>query len=216
VPDVGDNEPLQDFLRALAARADDERVQNPYRLPGRLANLEAYLRAQLTAGGRRMLLVGEAPGYRGCLLTGIPFSSPRLLRAAPHPMLRRLLPALELTGDGAEATASLVWQGLARRRTPPLCWNAFPFHPHRTGEPDSNRAPDAAELREGMYYLQRLAQLYNPQLVVGVGRKGAAAARRALPHCEIIEIRHPSHGGKAAFDAGLRRAYRRRVTAGRG
>jgi hypothetical protein len=211
VSDASDSDPLHNFLRALAARGDDHRVQNPYRLPGRLANLEAYLLAMLKAGGRRVLLVGEAPGYRGCLLTGIPFSSPRLLRQAPHPWLRRLRPSLELTGDTAEATASLVWQGLAGRRSLPLCWNAFPFHPHRPDRPDSNRSPTAEELIEGEQHLRQLAELYAPQLVVGVGRKGGQAARRALPLCEVVEIRHPSYGGKAAFDEGLRRVYRRRL-----
>ena len=124
---------LDVFLRPLRERTDSATVQNPYRRPGREANLRSYLEAMLSRPGRRMLLVGEAPGYRGCLHTGIPFSSEALLREAPHPFLARLRPALQLQGYRTEATASIAWAALVGRRTLPLFWNAFPFHPHRWG-----------------------------------------------------------------------------------
>ncbi len=207
---------LEEFLQALAQRRDDARVRNPYRLPGRLQNLRAYLQQALDCDGRRILLIGEAPGYRGCFLTGVPFSSERLLRRAPHAFLRRLRPALALQGNQSEATASLVWQALAGRRTIPLFWNAFPFHPHEYDRPDSNRAPTAAEVEEGAWYLSQLAELFQPWQVAGVGRRGHDAAMLALPQHSPELIRHPSYGGKADFNAGLARLYRRRVTAGPG
>ncbi len=198
---------LREFLQGLSARAHRRDSCNPYRLPGRLHNLQVYLDAMLHRPGRRVLLVGEAPGYRGCLLTGIPFTSPRLLDRAPHPFLRRLRPRLQLGGDSGEATATCVWRGLARRRRLPLFWNAFPFHPHPAGRPLGNRPPNARELQEGQRYLRRLAHLYRPELVVGVGRRGFEAACRALPDLPLLRIRHPSHGGQQAFLDGLEQVY---------
>lgn len=168
-------------------------------------NLFHYLDAISGQKGRRILIVGEALGYRGGRLTGIPFSSERLLREAPHPFLRRLAPQLSLTSNTAEATASIVWEGLSRRRDIPLFWNAYPFHPHRAHEPDSNRAPNAAEVAEGQPFLQLLAEDYQPALIAGLGRKGTEAALRAFPEHRVVALRHPSYGGKQEFLAGLKR-----------
>ena len=66
--------------------------------------------------GRRVLVVGEALGYRGGLLTGIPISCERLLREQRHPFWRRLAPQLTIEGDTPEATATIVWDYLANRR----------------------------------------------------------------------------------------------------
>ena len=207
---------LEDFLRQLRRRQHSPIVQNPYRLPGREDNLHVYLQALSQRPGRRILLVGEAPGYRGCLLTGIPFSSEALLTEPPHRFLRQLRHDLHIEGATSEATASMVWAFLAGRRTLPLFWNAFPFHPHRRGEPQSNRAPGAAEVVEGRSYLQALGRLYRPGLVAGVGNKGYAAACAAFPDLVVGRIRHPSYGGKREFNEGMRRLYRRPLSAAPG
>ena len=198
------------FVAQLGHRRHSRRVANPYRSETLRNNLLAYLEAIMLQPGRRILLVGEALGYRGGRLTGIPFSSSRLLRQAPHPFLRRLSPELVIEEDVAEATASIVWSCLAQRRNIPMAWNAFPFHPHQENVPETNRAPDAAELEEGAAILRELAALYQPQLVVGVGAKGFRAASSAFPQEAVMAVRHPSYGGKQDFVAGLKRAYRRR------
>jgi hypothetical protein len=62
----------------------------------RRARLAAYLESRAEAP---LLLVGEAPGYRGARVSGIPFTSER-----------------QLTGSGpAEATATIVHRVLAER-----------------------------------------------------------------------------------------------------
>jgi hypothetical protein len=202
---------LAAFLDRLESREHSAGVCNPYRLPGRTANLCAYLDALLSAKGRRMLLVGEAPGYRGALQTGIPFSSPRLLKQSSHAFWQGLRPALDLQGDGHENTATLAWQVLAGRRALPLFWNAFPFHPHHPGRAQSNRAPRARELDEGRCYLQQLAGLYHPHCIAGIGRKGTAAAFAAFPGQQVWSIRHPSYGGKQAFNEGMTALYQLRL-----
>ena len=98
-----------------------------------------------------------------------------------------------------------MWDYLARRRTLPLFWNAFPFHPHHEGKPLSNRAPTADEISEGISYLRLIGEWYRPQHVAGLGRKGARALERAFPGCRVAALRHPSYGGKNEFIRGMDR-----------
>ena len=140
----------------------------------RRARLEAYLDEQTDA---YLLLVGEAPGYRGARISGIPFTSER-----------------QLTGAGpSEATATIVQSVLAELELDALCWNVVPTHP---GTPTSNRRPTRAEVGEAAPFLDELA---NGRQVIAVGRLAAAAT--GGPY-----VRHPSHGGASAFRAGLARA----------
>ncbi len=142
----------------------------------RRERLCGYLRERSEAP---LLLVGEAPGYRGARVSGIPFTSER-----------------QLTGHGpAEATAAIVHRVLAELdlEEEVLLWNAMPAHPHRRGEPESNRRPTAEEIAAGRPFLATLA---SGRRVIAVGRVAGAAT--GLPW-----IRHPSRGGASAFANGL-------------
>lgn len=126
-----------------------------------------------------LMLVGEAAGYRGARVSGLPFTSER-----------------QLTGSGpAEASATIVHRvldelGLAEHV---LLWNVVPTHPHRRGEPASNRRPTWCEIEASRKFLEWLA---NGRRVVPVGRVAEAALG-------LSGIRHPSHGGASAFRDGL-------------
>ncbi len=140
--------------------------------------LAAYLRARSDAS---LLLVGEAAGYRGARVSGLPFTSER-----------------QLTGAGpAEATATIVHRVLAELALAEevLLWNVVPTHPGTEG---ANRPPSAAEVAAGVRFARRLAR---GRRVLAVGR----VAERALgaPY-----LRHPSHGGAGAFASELARAVR--------
>ena len=89
--------------------------------PLRRERLREYLDARTHA---QVVLVGEAAGYRGARISGIPFTSERLL-----------------TGRGpAEASATIVHRVLAELGVEDdvLLWNVVPTHP---GTATSNRAP---------------------------------------------------------------------------
>lgn len=148
------------------AGADERRVR-----------LRAYLESR---GGASTLLVGEAAGWRGARLSGVPFTSER-----------------QLTGRGlAEATATIVRRTLAELAAEDdvLCWNVVPTHPHAPGRAASNRRPTACEVRDSLPFLAELAA---DRRVVAVGRLAQRAT--GAPY-----VRHPSHGGAKEFRDALR------------
>jgi uracil-DNA glycosylase len=166
------------FVDELAA-AEIGATFNFYRDGPRAGVLKERLAAYLAAREEApLLLVGEAPGYRGARVSGIPFTSER-----------------QLTGSGpAEATATIVRAALAELglEEETLCWNVVPTHP---GTSSTNRRPTRTEVAAGVRFLERLAR---NRRVLAVGRVAAAATGAAY-------IRHPSHGGAVVFRETLRR-----------
>jgi len=147
----------------------------------RRRRLAAYLESRRESP---FLLVGEAAGYRGARVSGIPFTSER-----------------QLTGRGpAEASATIVHRVLAELGIAEevLLWNVVPTHP---GTECSNRRPTRAEVEAGLPYLQELAR---GRLTISVGR--LAQAVLGDPY-----VRHPSHGGARAFSEGVRHFLGRRA-----
>jgi uracil-DNA glycosylase len=109
--------------------------------------------------------------------------------------------AEETSRPAREQTATIVWEGFASLGVVPLLWNAYPFHPHRPGEPQSNRAPSAAELRTGAEFLRRLLAMFEIEQVVAVGNVAAATLGKLGVEC--ARIRHPANGGKGDFLRGI-------------
>jgi uracil-DNA glycosylase len=166
------------FVERLAAVRIGETFNQYVHAPALCDRLAAYLARRTEAP---ILLVGEAAGYRGARVSGLPFTSER-----------------QLTGEGpSEATATIVHRVLAELglEEQVLLWNVVPTHPHRRGEPRSNRRPTRAEVAAARRFLDELTR---GRRVVGVGR--LAEAVLAAPY-----VRHPSHGGAERFREGLAR-----------
>lgn len=199
---------IHDLSRVrLAADAFNEYAPGDANNAARRANLGLYLRA-MAAREARTLLVMEAPGYRGCRLTGVPVTSRKVLLEG--------VPELQIFGADAgyrdvadagfeqvygEQSATIVWGALAQLRALPVIWNTFPFHPHRAGRPLSNRKPRKAETELGAAFLTRLMALWRFRQVIAVGN----VAFQTLGDLGIAcsKVRHPAHGGKNEFVAGL-------------
>lgn len=197
---------IERFVVELTVQENTPTVSNPYLHQDLADNLRLYLDAMMKMPGKRLLLVGEAPGYKGCKITGIPFTSGRVFERFDHPLLKALGGRLKLTEIEAENTATIVWEYLSRRGgATPLFWNSFPFHPYPEGNEKKNRAPTAAEVQAGIHYLRRLYSIFAPEVIAGIGAKGTECAASAFPGADVVYIRHPSFGGKQDFIRGMER-----------
>jgi hypothetical protein len=203
-------------LRSLyhGPRGNPRAVADPYRdeVPGldgpgaarrRRRNLEVYLER---VGRPRIVLVGEAIGYRGGRFSGIAFTSERQLAGD----LRERLPWASAGAFAAtsanprlwlEPSGTIVWGALGGEPRGVLLWNAFPWHPHGARGPLSNRAPERGVLAANLHVLSALLSAVDGARVAAVGRTASAAL--ALLGVEAPSLRHPAHGGAGLFRAQL-------------
>lgn len=151
----------------------------------RRLRLQLYLTERAQAS---VLLVGEAAGYRGARVSGIPFTSERQLSGRPP----------------GEASATIIHRVLSELgiENDVLLWNIVPTHPHLPGMPESNRRPTQEEIEAGSGFLPFLT---SGRLVIPVGR--VAQSVIGGPY-----VRHPSHGGAALFAEHLVAALRQNET----
>lgn len=194
------------LLRAMPAADDAEFLYGP-EPDGQLRerNLRRYhelIAASMACGGPRVMMVGEAPGYRGHTVTGVPFMSMRQLRARPG------LITGAPQGDGFalpehpaadwEQSSAIVWRALAAWRGPlPLVWAIYPNHPHEPGRPATNRPPRASEVAAGAPIVLELAEAFGITAFLAVGRKAQGALAQA--GIEATQVRHPAQGGARTF-----------------
>jgi uracil-DNA glycosylase len=167
---------LDCFVDELAC-ARIGRTFNQYAEGDRAALLRARLRRYLAERhDAPYLIVGEAPGYRGARVSGVPFTSER-----------------QLTGSGPAEASATIMHGVLEKlglEDQVLLWNVVPTHP---GTVRANRAPTRAEIDAGAAFAFRLA----------AGRRVLAIGRVAERVLSAPYVRHPSRGGASAFRAGL-------------
>ena len=197
-------EAISNLLAILEQYPDSHTVANPYRHESQRKNLQVYLELLMQWPSSGDLLLGEAPGYAGCALTGIPFTSEAVIRNSRHPFVCRLRPHLRIAGRQSEQTATIVWNYLSERPAMPAFWNIFPFHPHKSGHLRGNRTPTVAEAEFGREILDRVVEIIAPNRVLAVGKTAYLALSRFEYPLLAGYIRHPANGGKAGFIAGMK------------
>lgn len=226
---------VDQFIVRLRDTPTSQNVANPYScytenidatpeaFCQRSLQLSTYLRhRQVTA---RIILVAEAPGYQGARFSGIAMTSERLLSGARDFVAERDILGQErlfrrTSHDNAcrnqperllgfvEPTATIVWEEImgANRANEVVLWNTFPFHPHRDGNPLSNRKPSNEEIAVHAEILGELRTLFNAECrTVAVGN--LARDHLQLLGVEAHHIRHPANGGAPEFRQGFRQLF---------
>ena len=163
-------------------------------------NLKVYL-TKMKSINPSFLILGEAPGYKGCRLSGVAFTSERVLaentffKSEPFQFIN------DKKNLESEISATIVWNEISKLNAKPLIWNIFPFHPHPPGNTLKNRTPTDTELAEGKNFLDDLLKIYDIKKIIALGRKPESQLEKiGLP---FSYVRHPSNGGKTDFVKGL-------------
>jgi hypothetical protein len=179
----------------------------------RQQHLAAYIEARRTS--TKVILVAEALSHRGGRFTGVAMTSERILlgndptlNAIAEPI--SLLPGpctrtsnaerlREMTARKLgvyEKTASVVWRTMLIHGFSPTdfaLWNAFPFHPFRDGNTQTNRRPTADELKGTASVLAGFISLYSPSVkVVALGREAESALLLLMHGREFERAKHPA------------------------
>ena len=181
----------------------------------RRKHLRAYLRKRL--GKVKLVVIGEALGYRGGHFSGIPMTSERILlgkkeNAGIKPehvfssFKARRTSTRDQCPDGfSEPTATIVWSALLKLGLNPeafVLWNAFPWHSFnpRRGLL-SNRMPKKSERLAGLSVLKAFLDLFPGEEIIALGNIAAWQLKELNVECH--RVRHPASGGARLFRQGI-------------
>lgn len=196
---------ITEFIEDLAKHKLTPNVKNPwdYSRPEneiRRKNLLGYFKKMYKLKPT-ILLIGEAPGYRGCGRVGMPFASEKLVLSHSFFEDKDMFDIENKEVPIAEASASIVWKTFDTLNFYPLMWATFPYHPHKPGNALTNRAPKPEEILLGKQFITRLMDIFSIKKVVAVGRVAEGTLRDL--GIEAPAVRHPSHGGATLFAHGI-------------
>lgn len=116
-----------------------------------------------------VLIVGEAPGPRGCRFSGVPFTSEALLCKGALPFIGRQSSINDL--PYSENSAAIFWRVLLPYYPKFFIWNSVPFHPYKQDEILSVRNPTRGEICIYSDLLSEIISLIKPKRIVAVGKK---------------------------------------------
>lgn len=193
-PEVAEEEYFDSKVRELVDFLDKQDLPNVGNFYAnsemRRLNLVRYFKALFWIKPDWMF-IGEAPGIHGCVKTGIPFTSERLIQRG-H--LDRYFPGTRFAAEGnkAEGSATVVWGSVGRLSKPPVMWNAFPLHPKN--KDGGNRPPTSAELEWGVLALSIVLELFPNVKIISVGQKAEKA-------CKKLGVRTSGHLIHPSFHA---------------
>lgn len=198
------------FIEMISNEKKIENTVNPYSVNWEFNeiakhNLKIYFR-NILANNSKVLFLGEAPGYKGCRLSGVPFTSEKVLTSSKSNAIVGCnfdYKIRDAKNPQSESSATIIWEAFENHDIYPLMWNAFPFHPHRPENTETNRAPKKDELEIGVKYIKELIEIFDIERIYAIGN--IAYSTLTDLGFEVDKIRHPSMGGKNQFIEGIQR-----------
>lgn len=200
---------IEKFVEKLSMEMpESDLVENQYLNSICCKNLGIYL-SKLFEINPTILLVGEAPGYRGCALTGVPFTAEYNMMEIDNLVLGKrkgyAITDEKKTSYQKEGSATIIWDVLEQVKFMPLMWNIYPLHPHKAGNLKTNRTPTEIEMKKGIQYIDDLLDIFKTiEKIYALGRKSETHLRSHYTDREIMYIRHPANGGGKMCRSGIK------------
>lgn len=207
---------ISNFINQLSREVVSKETTNLYAGRSKASqirkeNLRLYLNKMFQIKPK-ILLLGEAPGYRGCGVTGVPFTSERILTKNMFFMDLGFTTIHQDPFLESEISATIVWNELKNYPDKPLIWNIFPFHPHKIDHKGVNRTPNKDELETGAKYLKKLLTIFSIDKIIALGRKPESKIKDL--DFDYSYVRHPANGGKNKFVLGMRDVLKYQILSG--
>lgn len=168
-------------------------------------NLYNYLQ-RIKSNNSKVMLIGEAPGYHGCRLSGIAFTCEENFTEDIIPGIMGKNLGYKIFSEmkpEKELSASIVWSKLKEwfefHGSVPLLWNICPFHPHKENDVLNNRTPRKKDIDRGIKYFLELVEIFDIQHIGCIGRKSFDTIKTMNLNTNLEYLRHPSCGGKREF-----------------
>ena len=175
-------EKIDNFINKLSNFKSRNNVKNPWEGENQRDNLKKFL---MQAKNPKYILIGEAPGRKGCLKCGVPFCDDYTLAELISE------PSVEAKRS-KETSAQRIYQAFKKGF---VAWNVFPFQPcYSDGR---NRTPTRNEIAEGEQYLLDFLDIFNDpdskdtdSKIILLGKKAKFSSRLSIR--TYLEILHPS------------------------
>lgn len=175
--------PIDTFIDELA-NIDWKNCKNPWKEKTQQENLNKFLNTY--GESAEYILIGEAPGRKGCVKSGVPFCDCNTLQ--------HLLEEQESKENNIkETSAQRIYETFKNNF---IAWNVFPIQPCK--ENGTNRTPKKEELKKGAKYLKDFLDIFNSKkkTIILVGSKAQKREREISSICgkdvKIIKVIHPS------------------------
>lgn len=182
---------------------NNDQIDLPQASEIRKENLKKYLNSYTEKP--EICLIGEAPGYKGCRFSGVPFTSEHQLttRTLSFSGLQSSIRAQPYT----EQTATVFWKVLRPYFPKFFIWNCIPIHPHKDGQYLSNRSPTILEIQKYGSTLEKIISNIVPEVVIAIGKN----PKKSLDYLHIRSerVRHPAHGGSEKFEKEILKFFRK-------
>ena len=184
-----DKKTIDTFVKSLT-NISWNHCENPWKIENH--KQQENLKKFLTKYGEsaKYILIGEAPGRKGCVKSGVPFCDCNTLQ--------HLLEEQESKENNIkETSAQRIYKTFGNNF---IAWNVFPIQPCK--ENGTNRTPKKEELNKGAKYLKDFLDIFltngksEKKIIILFGSKAQKRETEIRSICgnnvEIIKVIHPS------------------------
>ncbi|MFY0544965.1 uracil-DNA glycosylase [Brevibacillus sp. H7] len=189
IEDEAFNSKVRNLISLLVNKIDLPNVNNFYAEdPNKCANLFTYFK-EMYSLKPDFLFIGEAPGIKGCYLTGIPFTSERMINQGISTQ-QIFKSSYLINGNQYEHSANIIWGEVKKLKRPPLFWNVMPLHPYKLNSGKiENRPPTKQEKEWGKEILLKVIGIFPDVRIYSIGNH----SKEALQEICIRSEGHLTH-----------------------